>query len=73
MSPIQEAPMVRKDVPSKAVRMRKMKYAGRFGAKAVPREHPRKRAAVTRHIYFVFSKTSTKGTQYVETKIGKGG
>jgi hypothetical protein len=38
--------MVRKDVPSKAVRIRKTKYEARFGDSAVPREQPRKRKAV---------------------------
>jgi hypothetical protein len=53
MSPIQLAPMVKKDVPSKAVKMRKMKYAARFGESPVPREQPRNSAAVTRHICFL--------------------
>jgi hypothetical protein len=43
--------MVRKEVPSKAVRMRNMKKAGRLGDNAVPREQPRNRKAVMRHIW----------------------
>ena len=50
MSPMQLAPIVKKEVPSNAVRIRKMKYAGRLGESAVPREQPRKSVAVTRHI-----------------------
>jgi hypothetical protein len=53
MSPIQDAPIVRKDVPSNAVRIRKMKYDGRFGDNAVPREHPKKRKAVIRQIWII--------------------
>jgi len=36
-------------VPSKAVNMRKIKYAGRFGLKAVPIEHAKNKNAVTKH------------------------
>lgn len=54
MSPIHDDPMVRKAVPSKAVRMRKIKYATRFGERAVPSEQAVKRKAVTRHIYTLF-------------------
>ena len=38
-------------VPSKAVSMRKIKYAGRLGLSAVPIEHAKNKNAVTRHIY----------------------
>jgi hypothetical protein len=44
------APRVRKAVPSKAVRIRKMKYEARFGESAVPREQQQKRKAVIRQI-----------------------
>jgi len=50
MSPTQEAPTVKNEVPSNAVRMRKTKKAGRFGANAVPMEQAVKRNAETRHI-----------------------
>jgi hypothetical protein len=43
MSPMQEAPTIRKAVPSKAVRMRKTKKAARLGASAVPIEQQVKR------------------------------
>jgi hypothetical protein len=43
--------MVKKDVPSKAVRMRNTKKAGRLGDRAVPTEQPRNRKAVVRHIW----------------------
>lgn len=51
MSPIQDAPMVKKDVPSKAVRTRNTKKAERLGDRAVPIEQPRNRKAVVRHIW----------------------
>jgi formiminotetrahydrofolate cyclodeaminase len=57
MSPITAAPMIRKDVPSKAVRMRKMKKAGRFGARAVPMEQQVKRKAVMMETWFLLAKT----------------
>jgi hypothetical protein len=38
-------------VPSKAVKMRKMKKAAKLGASAVPMLHPRKRTAVVQVIY----------------------
>jgi hypothetical protein len=47
---MQAAPIVRKEVPSKAVRMRKMKYDIRFGESAVPREHARNKVAVIMQI-----------------------
>jgi hypothetical protein len=47
---MQAAPMVRKEVPWKAVRMRKMKNAGRLGARAVPMEQAVKRVDVMRDI-----------------------
>lgn len=46
MSLMQAAPTIRKEVPSKAVRMRKMKKAARLGERAVPREQTAKRKAV---------------------------
>jgi hypothetical protein len=51
MSPIAELPTTRKDVPWKAVRTRKMKYEGRFGARAVPMLNAKKRKALARKIY----------------------
>ena len=50
MSPMQDAPMLRNDVPWNAVKIRKTKYDARFGESAVPREQPQKRAAVTTQI-----------------------
>jgi len=50
MSPMAELPTTRKDVPWKAVRMRKMKYEGRFGASAVPMLNAKKRNALVRNI-----------------------
>jgi hypothetical protein len=50
ISPIQDAPIVRKDVPSNAVRIRNMKKAARLGDRAVPREQPKNRKAVMMHI-----------------------
>lgn len=35
------------DVPSKALRIRNTKNAAKFGASAVPIEHPKNRTAVT--------------------------
>lgn len=51
MSPMQAAPTVRNDVPWKAVRMRKMKKAGRLGASAVPIEQAANRVDVMREIW----------------------
>lgn len=53
ISPIHEAPIVRKEVPSKAVRIRKMKYDTKFGESAVPREQPQNNTAVIKQIYNV--------------------
>jgi hypothetical protein len=50
MSPIQEAPIVRKAVPSNAVRIRKMKYDTRFGERAVPSEQPINSIAVIKQV-----------------------
>jgi hypothetical protein len=50
ISPIQDAPMLRKEVPSNAVRIRKTKYEVKLGDKAVPREQPRNKRAVMRQI-----------------------
>lgn len=50
MSPMQAAPTIKKEVPSKAVRIRKTKKAGRFGASAVPIEHAQKRTPEIREI-----------------------
>lgn len=43
-------PTRRKDVPSKAVRIRKMKKAAKFGDSAVPILHPKKSTAVVQVI-----------------------
>jgi hypothetical protein len=45
-----ELPTTKKDVPWKAVRTRKIKYAGRFGASAVPMLKAKKRKALVRKI-----------------------
>lgn len=50
MSPMQAAPIVRNEVPWTAVRIRKMKKAGRLGASAVPIEQAVKSADVMREI-----------------------
>ena len=50
ISLMQELPTVRRAVPSKAVRRRKMKNEARLGDKAVPIEQPKKRARVMRQI-----------------------
>jgi len=47
---------MRKEVPSKAVRMRKTKKAARFGARAVPREQRVKRKAVEMQIWMVLER-----------------
>ena len=51
ISPIHEAPTIRKAVPWNAVRMRKTKKEARFGLAAVPMEHPRNKIALVRHDY----------------------
>jgi hypothetical protein len=51
ISPIHEAPTMRKAVPWKAVRIRKTKKAAKLGLAAVPMEHPRNRIALVRHVY----------------------
>lgn len=43
-SPMQLEPIIRKEVPWKAVKMRKMKKDARLGARAEPIEKARKRA-----------------------------
>jgi len=48
---MQEAPTIRKLVPSKAVKMRKMKKEARLGDKAVPIEQAKKRIAVIMQIW----------------------
>jgi len=50
MSPMTEAPTMRKLVPSKADRQRKMKNAARLGDRAVPRLQQKKRNAVMMQI-----------------------
>lgn len=51
MSPMHEAPIVRNEVPSKAVRIRKIKYDTKFGESAVPSEQPQNSTAVIKQIY----------------------
>jgi hypothetical protein len=51
MSPIHEAPTMRKAVPWKAVRIRKTKNAARLGLAAVPMELPRNKIALVRQVY----------------------
>jgi hypothetical protein len=46
-----EAPIVKKEVPSNAVKIRKKKYTARFGDRAVPREQRVNKAAVMRQIW----------------------
>jgi len=43
-------PMIKSDVPSNAVNIRKIKKAARFGARAVPPQNPKKRVADAMHI-----------------------
>jgi hypothetical protein len=53
ISPIHDAPTIRKDVPSRAVRMRKTKKAARFGLRAVPSEQAKKRTELQMQICIV--------------------
>lgn len=49
-SPMTAGPVTRKDVPAKAVRMRKTKKAGMLGLRAVPMEQAKKTVAETMQV-----------------------
>lgn len=51
MSPMTLDPMIRKAVPWKAVKIRKMKNEARLGASAVPTEKAQNRTALAADIY----------------------
>jgi hypothetical protein len=53
MSPIQELPIIRKEVPWKAVKMRKMKNEAKLGANAVPIEKAAKRIALNNCVHLL--------------------